>query len=408
MAKNFPSIAAIDFGSDRVAVLACEITPSGLEVAGFGQAPSQGIRKGVVVNIDAAAEALSEAFQQALRLSQSEIDHVVCGVAGSHIESFSSHGMIPIRDREIRKIDVERVLEAASAVSMPIDREVIQVIPQQFVIDGQDGIDQPVGMYGRRLEAHIQLLTGSVTTLQNTRRCLAKANLTAEHFLSTSVASARAVVTQEEKVSGVCVVDIGAASTDIVVFKDGSLSSMSSLSIGGLHLTNDLAVGLKTSLAEAEEIKRHYGCPLQTAKSASIEIAGLTDGEPRQVHRQHLLTILQPRVEEILGLVRNQLAKLGVDESLPSGIVLTGGGSLLKGLLNISQRVFRLPVRLGKPERMGGLSEMVSNPSYSALVGMLQMAFEESEDLKYFANFYQKRGFKKVQAQLGRWVKDFF
>lgn len=407
MAKTYPSLAALDFGSSFVRLLHCEINPEGLMVVGFGQAPSAGIRKGVIVNIDAAVESVNDAIDQATRLSRREIDYLVCGVSGSHIQSVPSNGMIPIRDREIRKSDVERVLEAASAISLPIDREIVQVVPKEFVIDGQEGIDQPVGMYGRRLEAHIQLITGSVTTLQNIRRCLAKAGLEARFFLSTPVASARAVLEDDEKTHGVCVVDIGASSTDLVVFQNGVLTGIKTIAVGGMHLTNDLAVGLKTNLTDAEEIKIKYGC-LPGDRYEQIEIPGLSTSESRSIERRLMNSILHPRIEEIFSLVRGELSKQGVDEALPSGVVLTGGGSLLKGILVSAQRCFSLPVRLGRPQRLGGLTEMISSPSYSALVGLVQMAFEENEDLKYFANFYQKRGIKKVQAQLGRWIKDFF
>jgi len=408
LAKNFPTIAACDFGSGKVAVLTCEIAPTGLEVIGFGQAPSRGIRKGVVVNIESTVESLGEALRESQSLSHREIDVLVCGVSGSHVQCVASHGMIPIRDREIRSSDIVRVLEAASAVSLPLDREVIQIVPQEFVIDGQDGIHQPVGMYGRRLEAHIQLVTGAVTTLQNIRRCLSKASLEAQHFVSMPLASARAVVSQEEKEAGVCVVDIGAASTDVVVFQDGVLSWLQSISIGVMHLTNDLAVGLKTNLVDAERLKHQYGSHLHSETEAQIEIPGLSGCDSRIIDRRMMTTILQLRVEEILQLVRNELAKRGADESLPSGIVLTGGTSSLKGIVNIAHRIFSLPVRLGRPERLGGLSEMISSPAYSSLVGLLQLGFEESEDLRYFANFYKKKGLKRVQAQLSRWMRDFF
>lgn len=408
MAKNFPTIAACDLGSSKTAILLCEITPSGLEVVGFGQANSQGIRKGAIVNIDAAIESLQEAIQEAKALSQRDIDLLVVGVAGSHIQLIPSNGMVPIRDKEIRRIDVDRVLEAASAVNIPLDREIIQVLPQEFVVDGQDGIHQPIGMYGRRLEAHILMVTGSITTLQNIRRCLSKAEVKAQHFILNALASARAVVGQSEKEAGVCVVDIGSACTDITVFQEGALKFVKTISIGGMHLTNDLAVGLKTSLSEAENLKTLYGIVSSNGLLEEVEIPGVNGLETRRVSRSLLATIMQPRVEEILQIVRNELAKEGVDESLPTGIVITGGMAALKGILEIAQHIFQLPVRLGRPERLGGLSEMISSPAYSTLVGLIQMGFEESEELKYFASFYGKKGLKRVQAQFSKWMKDFF
>lgn len=408
MAKNFPTIAACDLGSAKTAVILCEISPSGLEVVGFGQSNSQGIRRGAVVNIESATESLFEAIQEAKQLSQREIDLLVVGVAGSHISLIPSNGMVPIREKEISRSDVDRVLEAASAVNIPLDREIIQVLPQEFLVDGQDGIHQPIGMYGRRLEAHIQLVTGSITTLQNIRRCLTKSEVKAQHFILNSLASARAVLSAEEKEAGVCVVDIGSACTDIAVFQEGSLRFIKTISIGGMHLTNDLAVGLKTSLSEAESLKIQYGCVSHFGLHEEIEIPAVSGLETRRVERSLLGTIMQPRVEEMMQLVRNELAKQGLDEALPTGVVLTGGTAALKGLLEVAQRVFQLPVRLGKPERLGGLSEMISSPAYSTLVGLIQMGFEESEDLKYFASFYEKKGIKRVHAQFSKWVKDFF
>jgi len=408
MRKSFPTLAACDFGSSKTAILVCEITPSGLEVVGFGQSRSRGIRKGVVVNIESTVESLKEAVDEAQALSERELDVLVCGVSGTHVEIVSSNGMIPIRDREIRGTDVQRVLEAASAMSLPMDREVIQVIPQNFVIDGQEGIHQPIGMYGRRLEAQVQIVTGAVTTLQNIRRCLQKAGLEGQQFISTPYASARAVLSSTERESGVCVVDIGAASTDVVVFQEGVLSWIQTLSIGGMHLTNDLAVGLKTNLVDAEQLKQQYGCPLDVDRYEKIEIPGLSGEETRRIDRRLVTTILQPRLEEILQLVRNELGKRGVDENLPTGIVFTGGGALLKGLCEVAERIFALPVRLGRAERMGGLSEMISSPVYSGLVGLTQLGFEQNEDLRSVASFYQKKGINKVRAQLGRWVREFF
>lgn len=408
MAKGYPILAGVDLGSSKVAVLMCEMTPQGLEVAGFGQSESHGVRKGVVVNIDSTVIALETAIAEAKNLSNREIDYLVVGVTGAHIQAIPSTGMVPIRDQEVKEADIQRVIEAATAVNIPLDREVVQVVPQDFIVDGQDGIHQPLGMYGKRLEVNLQLITGSITPLENLRRCLQKVNLKASHFISSPLASARAVITQEEKNAGVCVVDIGGATTDISVYQEGSLAWIRSLPMGGMHLTNDLAVGLKTNLIEAQSLKHKYGCLFHSEIEESIEIPGLAGHEPRIIARRMLATILQPRIDEILMLVRNELAKEGVDEALPSGIVLTGGVAHLKGILQAAERVFRLPVRVGKPSGLGGLSDMVSSPAYSTLVGLLQLGFEENEDLQYFVELYEKKGMGRVQAQFSRWFKDFF
>ncbi|TVQ79547.1 MAG: cell division protein FtsA [Bradymonadales bacterium] len=409
MAKSFPTIAAIDFGTSKVACLLCEINPSGLEVIGFGESFSQGIRKGVVVNIESAVQSLEEAMQAAQQLSDREAHFVVAGVSGNHLQSISSQGMLAIRDHEIRQSDVHKLIEAASAISLPLDRELIQILVKDFVIDGQEGIREPVGMYGRRLEASVDLITGSITSLQNLRRALEKAGFVESRFLAAPLALGRAVLTDEEKEAGVCVVDIGAASTDLAVYEAGVLRWMRSLSIGGMHLTNDLAVGLKIPLNLAEQVKRLYGCPRSDADGEeSFELGLSASGETRSVSRQMLNTILQPRIEEMMLLIRRELAKEGVDESLPTGIVLTGGSSQLKGLLPIAQQIFPLSIRFGRPIKLGGLSEMISNPSYAVLVGLVQLGFEESEDLNAVASYYKKRGLRKVHAQVAKWVREFF
>jgi cell division protein FtsA len=408
MGRGYPIIAGIDLGSQKVAVLLCEMTPGGLEVTGFGQAESHGVRKGVVVNIDSTVLALTRALDEAKGLAKNEIHHVVVGVTGAHIQTMSSTGMVPIRDQEVHAPDIQRVIEAASAVNIPLDREVVQMVPQEFRVDGQDGIHQPLGMYGKRLEVQLQMITASITPMENLRRCLQKVGLKVNHFISNPLASGRAVVTPEAKEAGVCVVDIGAASTDIAVFQEGALRWIRSLPIGGMHLTNDLAVGLKTSLQDAEKIKFQYGCVYHPDLEEMIEIPGLSGQDPRVLERRMIATILQPRLDEILVLIRNELAKEGVDEALPSGIILTGGVSHLKGILQAAERVFRLPVRIGRPSGLGGLSDMVSSPSYSTLVGLLQLAYEENEELQYYTQLYEKKGMRRAQLKFSRWFKDFF
>ncbi|MDB5038008.1 MAG: cell division protein FtsA [Bacteriovoracaceae bacterium] len=414
MAKHFPTVASCDFGTSKVSVLVCEMAPEGLEVIGFGQSESHGVRKGVIVNIDSTVMALTEAIAESKNLSGRDINYLVAGVTGAHIQAMPSHGMVPIRDQEVKKVDIEKAIEAASAVNIPLDREIIQMVPQEYIIDGQDGIRDPIGMYGKRLEVNVQLITGSITPLENIRRCLSKVGQKAHQFISSPLASARAVSTLEEKESGVCVVDIGAASTDLAVFQEGSLKWIRSIPIGGMHLTNDLAVGLKTTIAEAQKLKHQYGAVSVDVERGSnsfeekIEIPGLSGCESRLIERRMLANILQPRIDEILSLTRNELAKQGIDEVLPSGIILTGGTANLKGIIASAERVFRLPVRIGKPTGLGGLSDMVSAPAYSTAVGLLQLGFEENEELRYFAGLYEKKGIKRVHSQFSRWFKDFF
>lgn len=408
MAKQYPCVAACDIGNSKVAILICEVTPSGLEVVGFGSAESQGIRKATIVHLEAAQASIERALRNAESRAKRDLNLLICGVSGCHVESLASSGMIPIRDRDIRKIDIQKVLEAASAVQLPLEKEIIQVVPQHFRIDGQEGVKDPIGMYGRRLEVDIQLITGSVTILQNMRRALQRVGLEAQHFISTPCASARAVLKESEKESGVCLVDIGASTSDLALYQDGVLKALHSIPLGGMHLTNDLAVGLKTSLQEAEELKLEYGCFRVDEPHHQVRISGLAGEEPRYISQSLIPSILEARMDEILSLIKSQLAHWGVDEALPSGVVLTGGAALMKNLIPSAQNVFRLPVRVGKPERLGGLSEMISNPGFASLVGLVQLGFEENEEMNYFAKLYQKKGLQKVQSQVGRWLKDFF
>lgn len=408
MAKTYPTLASCDFGSSKVCVLIAEMTPEGLEVIGFGQAESHGVRKGLVVNIDSTVMALTEAIDEAKNMAGRDINYLVAGVTGAHIQAVPSHGMVPIRDQEVKRQDIDKAIEAASAVSLPLDREIIQLVPQEFMIDGQEGIHDPIGMYGKRLEVNVQLITGSITPLENIRRCLQKVGQKANQFISTPLASARATSSAEEREAGVCIVDIGSASSDIAVYQEGSLKWIRSIPIGGMHLTNDLAVGLKTTLIDAQKLKHQYGALVSDFEEEKIEIPGLSGNEPRWIERRMMATILQPRLDEILMLIRSEMGKQGVDEALPSGVILTGGTANLKGIMESAERVFRLPVRLGRPSGLGGLSDMVSSPAYSTAVGLVQMGFEENEELQYYSNLFEKKGLTRVRSQLARWFKDFF
>jgi cell division protein FtsA len=408
MARQYPVLAGIDIGSSKTAVLLCEISPQGLEIIGFGQSESHGVRKGVVVNIDSTILSLQEALREAQKLAQREIDYAVTGVSGAPFQCMGSQGMIPLRDQEVRAQDIRRVLDTAATVSLPLDREIVQVIPQDYCVDGQEGILDPLGMFGKRLEVNVQIVTGSISSLENIRRCLSKAGLQSHRFISTSVASARAVAAPDEKEAGVAIVDIGAATTDIAVYQAGCLRWIRSLPVGGMHLTNDLAVGLKMNLKDAEVLKCRMGCPSGVNLEELVEIPSLSGGEPRQMPRRMVSTVLQPRLDEILHFARQELAKEGVDEVLPSGVVLTGGVTHLQGILESAERVFRLPVRLGRPTGLGGLSDMVSSPSYSSLVGLVQLGYEESEELQYESSLFDKRGMSRFHAKVSRWMKDFF
>ncbi len=408
MAREFPVLAAVDLGSSKVSVLLCEMTPDGLEVIGFGHRESQGMRRGVVAHLDSMVVSVSEAFEEARTLAHREPDVVVTGISGNHVQTNASNGMVPVRGTEITAQEISKAIEAGSAIAMPVDREIIQVVPEEFILDGQEGIRDPLGMFGKRLEVRLQIISGAVTPLENIRRCLSKSGLKVSHFVSNALASSASTLRNDEKESGVCIIDMGAAATDIAVFQEGSFRWLRSLPVGGLHLTNDLAVGLKTTLAEAQKLKHHYGIALSDYLDEEVEIPGLADMEPRRIYRRLLSTILQPRVDEILNLIKNELSHQGMDETLASGLVLTGGTSLLKGLLPSAERIFRLPVRLGKPEGLRGLSDLVASPTCATVVGLAETALQMSDELQFHAGLFQQKGIGKVRRQLGRWMRDFF
>ena len=408
MARDFPILGAVDLGTSKVSVLLSEMTPEGLEVVGYGHRESHGMRKGIVTHLDSMVTSVTEAFEEARNLARREPDVVVTGISGNHVQTNPSNGMVPVRGSEITAHETAKAIETASAVNIPVDREIIQVVPEEFILDGQEGIRDPLGMFGKRLEVRLQIISGAVTPLENIRRCLGKAGLKVNHFVSNAIASAHSTLREDERESGVCMIDIGAAATDICVYQEGAFRWLRSLPIGGLHLTNDLAVGLKTTLQEAQKLKHHYGIVVSDYVDEEIEIPGLADLEPRRIYRRMLATILQPRVDEILGLIKNELSSQGLDDSLASGVVITGGGSLLKGLLPSAERIFRLPVRLGKPEGMRGLSDLVASPACATVVGLAESALEMSDELQFQVGLFQQKGIGKMRRQLGRWMRDFF
>jgi cell division protein FtsA len=300
------------------------------------------------------------------------------------------------------------VANCGSVGKVPPNREVVEVVPHSYILDGQDNIKDPFGMTGTRLEIRANVVSALAPHLHNVEKAAEMAKVDADALVPSVLASARAVLNQAERDAGVCVVDIGATSTDLCVYHDGAFRWLRSLPIGGMHLTNDLAVGLKTNLTEAQRLKHNYGAVVSEFYEEEIEIAGLADLEPRRIHRRMLSTILQPRLDEIFTLVKNELAAHGVDESLPSGVVITGGASTLKGLLPSAEKIFRLPVRIGRPEGLGGLSDMVSTPQCSTIVGLAILGCEMSDELKFYSGLFEQRGISRVQKRLSRWFKDFF
>ena len=380
MARKEDLIVGLDIGTTKIGVIVAERTESGLDVVGLGTHPSRGLRKGVVVDIDATVASIKSAVEEAELMADCEITSVYAGIAGGHIRSFNSHGIVPVKDREVRESDVKRVIDAAKAVAIPMDREVIHIIPQEFIIDDQEGIREPLGMSGVRLEAKIHIVTAAVTSAQNIVKCANKAGLNVIDIILEPLASAEAVLAEDERDLGVCLIDIGGGTTDIAVFADGSIKHTSVLGLGGYHISNDIAVGLRTPFEEAERIKKKFGVAaarfLRTDDVITVPSVG--GRRPREVSRKILCEIIEPRVDEILSLARQEIAKSGLADKIPSGVVLTGGCSALEGLGDLAEEVFESPVRRGTPIHVGGLQDVVRSPMYATGVGLVLFGHSQS------------------------------
>ena len=409
MARNEQMIVGLDLGTTKTCVLVGLVGEAGLEVVGFGTAPSTGLRKGVVVNLDSTVESICQAVEEAEKMCGQKIKVVQTGIAGSHLQGLNSHGIIGVKDREVSTRDVDQVLDAARAVAIPLDREVIDTIPQQFFLDDQEGVVDPVGMSGVRLEVDVHIVTAAAASLQNIYRCCNRAGLDVKGVILQQLASSRAVLTAEERELGVVLVDVGGGTTDIAVFINGAICYTASLPLGGNQVTNDIAIGLRTPMEAAEKIKRHYGC-MKTRivdQDEAIEVPSVGGRPPRKLSRQILGEIIEPRMEEIFELANRELHKSGVYDQMVSGVVITGGSSLLSGTAELAEKVFELQARVGFPEGKGSGFEAVKNPMYATAVGLLQYAVEERTAPRRQGNFRSMEMggfFSKALA----WLKDFF
>jgi cell division protein FtsA len=372
MSRKEELVVGLDIGTTKICVIVAERTENGIDIVGIGTHPSRGLRKGVVVDIDATVDSIKHAVEEAELMADCEITSVYAGIAGSHIRGFNSHGVVAVKDREVRDGDVKRVIDAAKAVAIPMDREVIHVIPQEFIIDDQDGILEPLGMSGVRLEAQIHIVTAAVTSAQNIVKCANKAGLNVMDIVLEPLASAEASLQDDERDLGVCLIDIGGGTTDLAVFVDGSIKHTSVLGLGGYHISNDIAVGLRTPFEEAERIKKKFGVAASRFLPSDdvISVPSVGGRRPRQVSRKILCEIIEPRVDEILSLARQSLETAGLENKIPSGVVLTGGCSALEGLLDLAEEIFESPVRSGIPTNIGGLQDVVRSPMFTTGVGL--------------------------------------
>ena len=366
-------IVGLDIGTTKICAIVGNVTEDGVEIVGIGTSPSSGLRKGVVINIESTVASIKKAVEEAELMAGCDIKSVYAGIAGGHIKGINSQGVIAIKNREVSQEDIKRVIDAAKALAIPMDREVIHILPQEFIIDEQDGIREPLGMSGVRLEAKVHIVTGAVASAQNIIKSCNSAGLDVADIVLEQLASSEAVLSNDEKDLGVCLVDIGGGTTDIAIFCEGAIKYSSVLSIGGNHLTNDVAVGLRTPMIEAEKIKRNHGCCLSSmvGKDEKIEVPSVGGRQPRELSRSVLCEILGPRVEELFTLVNREIIKSGLEDSIASGVVITGGSSILEGMPELAEQVFNLPVRRGVPQRIGGLVDVVNSPVYATGVGLI-------------------------------------
>ncbi|OEU68302.1 MAG: cell division protein FtsA [Desulfobacterales bacterium PC51MH44] len=399
-------IVGLDVGTTKICAVVGEISVNKINIIGIGTHPSIGLRKGVVVNIESTVESIQKAVAEAELMAGCEISSVYAGIAGGHITGFNSRGIVAIKGQEVTKTDVERVIDAARAVAIPMDREVIHVLPQEYIIDDQGGIQNPVGMSGVRLEAKIHIVTGAVTSAHNIVKCANRSGLDVCDIVLEPLASGEAVLTDEEKDVGTALLDLGGGTSDLAIFFGKNIKHTFVLALGGNNLTNDISIGLRASLVEAEKIKKKYGtCIVRNISTdETIEIPGMGGRKPRKLPRQILGEILEPRMEEIFALIKREIFRAGMENVITSGVVLTGGSSLLDGVTDIAESIFDLPTRLGKPRGISGLVDVVNNPMYATGVGLVLYGARIEPTKKF--RIRDTNIFNRVMTRMKRWFKD--
>ena len=376
-------LVGLDIGTSKVVAIVGEVTEGGgLDVVGLGSHPSRGLKKGVVVNIESTVQSIQRAIEEAELMAGCEIHSVYTGIAGSHVRSLNSHGIVAIRDSEVSVSDVDRVIDAARAVAIPADQKILHILPQEFVIDNQEGIREPVGMSGVRLEAKVHMVTGAVSAAQNIVKCVRRCGLEVDDVILQQLASSQSVLTEDERELGVCLADIGGGTTDIAVFVDGAIHHTAVIPIAGDQVTNDIAVALRTPTHNAEDIKIKFGCALTQLANAdeTIEVPSFGDRPPRRLVRQTLAEVIEPRYEELFTLIQVELKRSGFHELVAAGLVLTGGGARMEAAIDLAEEVFHMPVRTGFPQYVDGLLDVVRNPIYSTGVGLLLFGSKANQE----------------------------
>ncbi|MEX0731503.1 MAG: cell division protein FtsA [Aquisalimonadaceae bacterium] len=402
-------LVGLDIGTSKVVAIVGEVGPQGLiDIVGIGSHPSRGLKKGVVINIESTVQSIQRAVEEAELMAGCQIHSVYAGIAGSHVRSLNSHGIVAIRDKEVGPADVDRVIDAARAVAIPADQKILHILPQEFIIDAQEGIREPIGMSGVRLEAKVHMVTGAVSASQNIVKCIRRCGLEVDDIILEQLASSYAVLTDDEKELGVCLVDIGGGTTDIAVFTEGAIRHTAVIPIAGDQVTNDIAVALRTPTQHAEEIKVKYACALSQLAGAdeTIEVPSVGDRPARRLSRQTLAEVVEPRYEELMTLVQQELRRSGFEDLIAAGVVLTGGSSKMEGAIELAEEVFHVPVRLGMPQNITGLADVVRNPIYSTGVGLLY--FGANHRGNPVVEYQGESGFRAILERMKSWFQGNF
>ena len=402
-------VVGLDIGTSKVIAIVGEVSPDAeIEVVGIGSHPSRGMKKGVVVNIESTVQSIQRAVEEAELMAGCQINSVYAGIAGNHIRSLNSHGIVAIRDKEVGSGDVDRVIDAAQAVAIPADQKVLHILPQEFIVDSQDGIKEPIGMSGVRLESRVHMVTGAVSAAQNIIKCVRRCGLEVDDIILEQLASSQSVLIDDEKELGVCLVDIGGGTTDIAVFTEGAIRHTAVIPIAGDQVTNDIAVALRTPTQHAEEIKIRYACALAQLASPdeSIEVPSVGERAPRRLARQTLAEVVEPRYEELLSLVQAEIRRSGFEDLVAAGVVLTGGSAKMEGLVELAEEIFQMPVRLGAPNSVTGLVDVVRNPIYATGVGLLMFGSQASRELP--VDMREPVGVKVAWERMRSWFQGNF
>ncbi|MEM9242475.1 MAG: cell division protein FtsA [Pseudomonadota bacterium] len=401
-------LVGVDIGTSKIVVIVGEVIDGNVHVIGIGSHPSTGLKRGVVVNIETTVAAIQKALEEAALMAGCQIHSAFAGIAGSHIRSFNSNGIVAIQGGEVSQADVNHVVEAAKAVAIPADQKVLHILPQEFIVDGEPGIKDPVGMSGVRLEAKVHIITGAVSSAQNIIKCVRRCNIDASDIILEPLASSYAVLTEDEKELGVALIDIGCGTTDLAVFTKNAIRHSAVIPIAGQQVTNDIAIALRTPAKYAEKIKLQHGCALLDMVSANdiFEVPGVGHRNGQKIARQTLAEVCGPRYEELFELVKKEMRRAGIEDLIPAGIVLTGGGSKIEGGVELAEKVFRAPVRVGVPESVTGLADVVRNPIYATGIGLLRYAHEQYVQGNT-PKLHKNIGLRSIFGRMRGWFKIF-